>query len=61
MFAYKVTSLNDLRGIPSWVANERFDIEARSQGNPTKDQMRLMVQSLLTDRFKLAIHIENQT
>jgi uncharacterized protein (TIGR03435 family) len=61
MFAYKVTSLNDLRGIPSWVANENFDIEARAEGNPTKDQMRLMMQSLLKDRFKLAIHTENQT
>jgi uncharacterized protein (TIGR03435 family) len=61
MFAFKVTSLNDLHGIPSWVANENFDIEARAQGNPTKNQMRVMMQSLLTDRFKLAIHTENQT
>jgi uncharacterized protein (TIGR03435 family) len=60
MFAYKVTSLNDLQGIPSWVADDNFDIEARAQGNPTKDQMRLMMQSLLADRFKLAIHTENQ-
>jgi uncharacterized protein (TIGR03435 family) len=61
MFAFKVTSLNDLQGIPSWVADDNFDIEARSQTNPTKDQMRLMVQSLLADRFKLVMHTENKT
>src|SRR5262249_49854323 len=27
---------------------------------PTKDQMRLMLQSLLADRFKLAAHVEHQ-
>ena len=30
----------------------RFAIEARAQGTPTKDQMRLMMQSLLADRFQ---------
>ena len=34
-------------GLPSWVDSERFDIEARAEGNPTKDEFRLMVQSLL--------------
>jgi uncharacterized protein (TIGR03435 family) len=61
MFAYKIPSLNDLHGIPDWVMTDHFDIEARAQGNPSKDQMRLMIQSLLVDRFKLAIHTENQT
>lgn len=35
-------------------------IDARAEGNPTKDQMRLMVRSLLADRFKLAVHFETQ-
>jgi uncharacterized protein (TIGR03435 family) len=35
-------------------------IEAKADGNPTKDQMRLMMQSLLADRFKLAVHFETQ-
>jgi uncharacterized protein (TIGR03435 family) len=46
--------------LPKWANAERFDIEARAQGNPTKDQFRLMMQSLLTDRFKLAIRYENR-
>jgi uncharacterized protein (TIGR03435 family) len=56
--AYQATP--DLAGAPAWVRNARFDIEARAQGNPTKDQMRLMVQSVLADRFKLAVHYETR-
>jgi uncharacterized protein (TIGR03435 family) len=49
---------------PSWVTGgfdssaDRFDIKARSDGRPTKDQMRLMMQALLADRFKLIVHHE---
>jgi len=46
--------------LPEWVTAERFDIQARADGNPTKDQMRLMMQSLLADRFKLAVHFETR-
>lgn len=46
--------------LPSWVTTDRFDIQARAAGNPTKDQMRIMMQSLLADRFKLAIHTERR-
>jgi uncharacterized protein (TIGR03435 family) len=44
--------------LPGWVMSERFDIQARAAGDPTKDQMRLMVRTLLADRFKLAVHTE---
>jgi bla regulator protein blaR1 len=56
--AYQATA--DLAGAPAWVRSQPYDIEARAQSNPTKDQMRLMVQSLLADRFKLAIHYEKR-
>jgi uncharacterized protein (TIGR03435 family) len=64
-FAYKLSLTQDqmqslLAGLPKWVATDNFDIEARAEGNPTKDQMRLMMQSLLADRFKLAIHFETR-
>lgn len=46
---------------PKWIATERFDITAKSDlPNPTKDQMRLMVQSLLTSRFALQTHTETR-
>ena len=44
--------------LPEWVLADRFDIQARASGNPTKGQMRVMMRSLLADRFKLAIHFE---
>jgi uncharacterized protein (TIGR03435 family) len=40
--------------------SDRYSIEARATGNPTKDQFRLMVRSLLADRFKLAAHFETR-
>ncbi|MGA3130893.1 MAG: TIGR03435 family protein [Terracidiphilus sp.] len=44
---------------PKWVTADFFDIEAKAAiANPSKDQMRLMMQSLLADRFKLALHFE---
>jgi uncharacterized protein (TIGR03435 family) len=46
--------------LPKWATTESFDIEAKAEGNPTKDQMRLMMQSLLADRFKLAVHFETR-
>jgi hypothetical protein len=59
-FAYKLGQ-SDLPSLPAWVYDDRFDIEARAQGNPTKDQMRLMMQSLLTDRFKLITSTKRQS
>ena len=46
--------------VPKWVNSDRFDIEAHATGNPTKDQYRLMMQALLADRFRLAIHFETK-
>jgi hypothetical protein len=42
-FAFKLGQ-SDLPDLPAWVYNDRFDIEARAQGNPTKGQTRLMMQ-----------------
>lgn len=61
MFAYKISSLNDLEGVPDWVGAQHFDIQARSARNATKDQIRLMLQSVLADRFKLDMQIETKT
>jgi uncharacterized protein (TIGR03435 family) len=61
-FAYKLTN-QQLRSVVSqvpWVSEDRFDIEARAEGNPTKDQYRLMMQSLLADRFKMSVHFETR-
>jgi len=59
-FAYKLGQ-SDLLGLPGWVYEERFDIEARAPGRPTKDEMRLMMRSLMAERFKLRTHTERRT
>jgi hypothetical protein len=61
-FAYKLTiSQAEIvrQHLPEWVMSDRFDIEARTEDrDPTKDQMRAMMQSLLADRFQLKVHDE---
>jgi uncharacterized protein (TIGR03435 family) len=62
-FAYKISDNQEqflLPQLPEWVMTTRFDIHASAQGNPTKDQMRLMMQSLLADHFKLSVHYETR-
>ncbi len=56
-FAFKVANFERL---PSWVSVERFDIEARASGMPSKDEMRVMMQALLEERFGLAVHNERR-
>jgi uncharacterized protein (TIGR03435 family) len=62
-FAYRIMG-NQAQGfldqLPAWVKEDRYDIRARATGNPGKDQMRLMMRSLLAERFKLAIHEEQR-
>lgn len=60
-FAYKPDLVQQtalLDALPKWVRAEHFDIQGRASGNPTGDQYRLMMQSLLAERFKLAVHSE---
>lgn len=65
-FAYKLMQgasqdQTDYTNVPKWVSTEFFDIEAKAAAaNPTKDQVRLMMQTLLADRFKLAAHFETR-
>jgi bla regulator protein BlaR1 len=51
---------NQIVGGPGWMDSDRFDIEARAEGSPAKDQLMLMVQTLLEDRFKLKVHRETR-
>lgn len=66
LFAYKLNLTPEqinvvLAPLPKWVSSDSFGIQARSSNpNTTKDQFRLMMQSLLADRFKLAVHFETK-
>ncbi len=65
-FAYKLSLDHEqgkllLDSLPKWAATQMFAVHARaSSGNPTKDQYRLMMQSLLANRFKLVSHLEQR-
>jgi uncharacterized protein (TIGR03435 family) len=64
IFAYKITTNNRaalLSSVPDWVSTDGFNVEARTDNHEvTKDQMRLMMQSLLAERFKLVAHHETR-
>jgi bla regulator protein blaR1 len=65
-FAYKILLTNKQEQamaahLPGWVDTQPFVIEAKApMAGVTKDQIRLMMQSLLADRFKLAVHFETR-
>jgi uncharacterized protein (TIGR03435 family) len=51
----------EIIGGPDWVRVERFDVTATTGADVSRDQMKLMLQSLLADRFQLQIVREMQT
>jgi bla regulator protein BlaR1 len=65
-FAYKIWPTREeseaiFGHLPKWVQADNYQIRARAAiPNPTKDQMRLMMQSLLKERFGLVVHFETQ-
>jgi uncharacterized protein (TIGR03435 family) len=57
--AYRVDDFQILGG-PGWLESDRFDIEAKATGNPPREQVLKMLESMLADRFKLALHWETR-
>jgi len=51
-----------LTGGPPWTETEKFDMAGKpdAPGQPNVDQMKLMIQKLLTDRFQLKFHFEKR-
>jgi uncharacterized protein (TIGR03435 family) len=45
---------------PDWIANQRFDIVAKFPDGASKDDVPKMLQALLEERFKLALHRESK-
>jgi uncharacterized protein (TIGR03435 family) len=65
-FAYQLQPMQ-LVGGPGWIANDRFDIVAKMEGDPPPvmpgsgpDSMMLALRTLLADRFKLVVHRETR-
>ena len=59
IYVHQVAPFQILGG-PDWVTTTRFTVEAKAEGRPTADQMRLMVQRLLEERFALKVHTETR-
>ena len=65
--AYRLTSLGGsldqlITGGPTWVATDTFDIEAKAEDpeHTSQDQLRVMLQNLLIERFNLKFHREQK-
>lgn len=59
MLAYNVTQ-RQIAGLPNSFNGEGYDIEARSDHPVSYQQQMRMLQTLLADRFKLALHRETK-
>lgn len=49
-----------ISGASEWMRNERWDIVAKADGDPSFEQILDMMKTLLADRFKLASHTESR-
>src|SRR5262249_3697028 len=45
---------------PGWLGSERYDIIAKVPPGTTKEQLRLMLQNLLAERFQVSLHHESK-
>ncbi len=58
--AYEVQGVR-IEGGPGWINSDQFQIDARAEDpETTEKQVRLMLQSLLEERFQLRIHRETK-
>ena len=57
--AYKILPFQ-LTGGPGWIDNEKFAVLAKGDPAATADQVRLMLQALLEDRFRLVLRHETK-
>ena len=59
-FAYDSFDENTFVGEPKWLDSDHFDIIAKASRAVPIDALRVMLQKLLADRFKLVVHKEQQ-
>jgi uncharacterized protein (TIGR03435 family) len=56
---------SEIIGGPSWIGSgpsgDRFDVNAKAEASSSREQLQLMLRTLLADRFKLVAHPEIRT
>ena len=57
--AYRM-EVREITGGPGWIESDRYDIEARASDAAGEPQLRLMLQTLLAERFRVRLHRETR-
>jgi uncharacterized protein (TIGR03435 family) len=52
----RTLDLDKVFGGPSWLDLDRFDVVAKVPSRASREDMKIMLKALLTDRFKLSVH-----
>jgi uncharacterized protein (TIGR03435 family) len=60
MNAYGLETSRKIDGAPGWLETDMYDLTGTYPADTAKEQTMLMVQSLLAERCKLAVHRENR-
>jgi len=58
--AYSVDDTSKIVGGPNWLNTDRFDIAAKAPPATPQETLKLMLQALLAERFKLVVHMDNR-
>ena len=53
-------SEDNIAGGPSWLSSDLFDVIAKVPGGANREDVQIMLQNLLADRFKLTLHKESR-
>ncbi len=52
--------MRQITGGPEWIDNDRYNVDAKVDGSYSVDDLHIMYQNMLTDRFNLKYHIETK-
>jgi uncharacterized protein (TIGR03435 family) len=58
--AYSIDDTSKIVGGPNWLNTDRFDIAAKAPPAAPQDTLKLMLEALLADRFKLMVHMDKR-
>lgn len=58
-FAYGVQAWQ-IAGAPDWFETDRYDISAKADGDPGREEMLALFRALLEDRFRMRLHRETR-